>query len=167
MCLVCINFDGYSLFVTTLFPYCWCFHNIWFLLMGLCLICMNFDGYPQFVFYLLIYWCIHVVVFLFIDEFVSNLYNIWWVYRYVTIDENHGKKLYYYYVLSERNPSKDPVVLWLNGGPGCSSFDGFVYEHGMVYLVFLCLSARQHAISIWLIIHLFQNHNPVIKRIDV
>ncbi|KVG98785.1 Peptidase S10, serine carboxypeptidase, partial [Cynara cardunculus var. scolymus] len=50
--------------------------------------------------------------------------------RYVTIDENHGKKLYYYYVLSERNPSQDPVVLWLNGGPGCSSFDGFVYEHG-------------------------------------
>ncbi|XP_076915996.1 serine carboxypeptidase 1-like [Bidens hawaiensis] len=49
---------------------------------------------------------------------------------YVTIDANHGKKLYYYFVLSERNPSQDPVVLWLNGGPVCSSFDGFVYEHG-------------------------------------
>ncbi|XP_010678976.2 serine carboxypeptidase-like 20 [Beta vulgaris subsp. vulgaris] len=49
---------------------------------------------------------------------------------YVTIDESHGKKLFYYFVESERNPSQDPVVLWLNGGPGCSSFDGFVYEHG-------------------------------------
>ncbi|KAL7599435.1 hypothetical protein Lser_V15G26919 [Lactuca serriola] len=49
---------------------------------------------------------------------------------YVTLDVIRGKKLYYYYVLSERDPSKDPVVLWLNGGPGCSSFDGFVYEHG-------------------------------------
>jgi len=48
----------------------------------------------------------------------------------VTIDENHGKKLFYYFVESERNPKEDPVVLWLNGGPGCSSFDGFVYEHG-------------------------------------
>ncbi|CAH1417948.1 unnamed protein product [Lactuca virosa] len=49
---------------------------------------------------------------------------------YVTLDVDHGKKLFYYYVLSERDPSKDPVVLWLNGGPGCSSFDGFVFEHG-------------------------------------
>ncbi|KAI4356289.1 hypothetical protein L6164_000321 [Bauhinia variegata] len=49
---------------------------------------------------------------------------------YVTIDESHGRNLYYYFVESESKPSQDPVVLWLNGGPGCSSFDGFVYEHG-------------------------------------
>ncbi|KAK9265555.1 hypothetical protein L1049_021561 [Liquidambar formosana] len=49
---------------------------------------------------------------------------------YVTIDGDPPKNLFYYLVVSERNPSKDPVVLWLNGGPGCSSFDGFVYEHG-------------------------------------
>ncbi|KAM7521897.1 hypothetical protein LguiA_011799 [Lonicera macranthoides] len=49
---------------------------------------------------------------------------------YVPIAGSEGRKLFYYFVLSERNPSEDPVVLWLNGGPGCSSFDGFVYEHG-------------------------------------
>ncbi|KAK3034149.1 hypothetical protein RJ639_033492 [Escallonia herrerae] len=50
---------------------------------------------------------------------------------YVTIDGKPSpKNLFYYFVSSERNPQLDPVVLWLNGGPGCSSFDGFVYEHG-------------------------------------
>ncbi|KAL9227498.1 hypothetical protein vseg_003181 [Gypsophila vaccaria] len=47
---------------------------------------------------------------------------------YVTIER--GRNLFYYFVESERDPAHDPVVLWLNGGPGCSSFDGFVYEHG-------------------------------------
>nr|AGV54426.1 serine carboxypeptidase-like protein [Phaseolus vulgaris] len=51
---------------------------------------------------------------------------------YISIDGNdeNGKRLFYYLVSSERSAEKDPVVLWLNGGPGCSSFDGFVYEHG-------------------------------------
>ncbi|KAH9610596.1 hypothetical protein KSS87_009841 [Heliosperma pusillum] len=54
---------------------------------------------------------------------------------YITIDGSTSKKspdkhLFYYFVESERNPQKDAVVLWLNGGPGCSSFDGFIYEHG-------------------------------------
>ncbi|EFJ40593.1 hypothetical protein VOLCADRAFT_108101 [Volvox carteri f. nagariensis] len=49
---------------------------------------------------------------------------------YVQVDEQRGRRLFYYFVESERDPANDPVVLWLNGGPGCSSFDGFVYEHG-------------------------------------
>ncbi|XP_021851854.1 serine carboxypeptidase-like 20 [Spinacia oleracea] len=55
---------------------------------------------------------------------------------YITLDEHRSnrstppKNLFYYFVESERRPEKDAVVLWLNGGPGCSSFDGFVYEHG-------------------------------------
>ncbi|CAN0859666.1 Serine carboxypeptidase-like 20 [Linum grandiflorum] len=46
---------------------------------------------------------------------------------YVNLEEE--KNMFYYFVASERNPKEDPLVLWLNGGPGCSSFDGFVYEH--------------------------------------
>nr|ABR16352.1 unknown [Picea sitchensis] len=49
---------------------------------------------------------------------------------YVTVGEVNGIELFYYFVKSERNPAKDPLLLWLTGGPGCSSFTGFAYELG-------------------------------------
>jgi len=37
------------------------------------------------------------------------------------------KSLYYVFFESQSDtPSDDPVVLWMNGGPGCSSFIGMV-----------------------------------------
>jgi carboxypeptidase C (cathepsin A) len=46
------------------------------------------------------------------------------------VDASATKHLHYWFVEAYNNPSTAPVVLWLNGGPGCSSLDGFLYEHG-------------------------------------
>ncbi|KAF8689257.1 hypothetical protein HU200_042048 [Digitaria exilis] len=49
---------------------------------------------------------------------------------YVEVDEEHGARLFYYFIESERNPAEDPLILWITGGPGCSALSGLLFEIG-------------------------------------
>ncbi|KAK9290715.1 hypothetical protein L1049_008889 [Liquidambar formosana] len=50
---------------------------------------------------------------------------------YVTVDEKQQRALFYYFAEAETDPATKPLVLWLNGGPGCSSVGvGSFCEHG-------------------------------------
>ncbi|VFQ86891.1 unnamed protein product [Cuscuta campestris] len=44
---------------------------------------------------------------------------------YVTVDPRAGRSLFYYLAESPHNSSAKPLVLWLTGGPGCTSLGFF------------------------------------------
>ncbi|KAL3745822.1 hypothetical protein ACJRO7_014864 [Eucalyptus globulus] len=49
---------------------------------------------------------------------------------YVGVGEDEVVQLFYYFVESDRSPSQDPLLLWIDGGPGCSSLAGFFFQNG-------------------------------------
>ncbi|EYU33073.1 hypothetical protein MIMGU_mgv1a022493mg, partial [Erythranthe guttata] len=40
---------------------------------------------------------------------------------YITVNESHGRALFYWFFPAQSQPINNPLLLWLNGGPGCSS----------------------------------------------
>lgn len=50
---------------------------------------------------------------------------------YVTVDEKNQRALFFYFAEAEKDAASKPLVLWLNGGPGCSSLGvGAFAENG-------------------------------------
>ena len=69
---------------------------------------------------------IHIVEDLFDGLYDKDIYS-----GYLKTDIE-GHELFYTFTPSQSNPEKDPILLWLNGGPGCSSLEGFISEIGPV-----------------------------------
>ena len=49
---------------------------------------------------------------------------------YFRLNRTNAAEMFYFYFRSRGEPSRDPVVLWMTGGPGCSSELAVFYENG-------------------------------------
>lgn len=49
---------------------------------------------------------------------------------YITVNQTEERALFYWFVESQNDPANDPVLLWLQGGPGCAGTYALFEEHG-------------------------------------
>lgn len=46
------------------------------------------------------------------------------------LNVSRSRRIFYWFVESEKEPDKDPLAIWFNGGPGASGLTGLLLEHG-------------------------------------
>ena len=71
----------------------------------------------------------HLVDDLFDGLYKKEIYSGYLTTKYPDIE------LFYTFTPSQSDPKKDPIILWLNGGPGCSSMAGFLEIIGPVKFI--------------------------------
>ncbi|ANB12082.1 carboxypeptidase C [Sugiyamaella lignohabitans] len=49
---------------------------------------------------------------------------------YINVGPSNEDHMFYWFFESRNKPQTDPVVLWLTGGPGCSSLEALFFENG-------------------------------------
>ncbi|TKR94728.1 hypothetical protein L596_008982 [Steinernema carpocapsae] len=76
------------------------------------------------------------------DDLVTSIPGLLWNITFKTYSgyleagayDGHDGYMHYMLVESKNKPDTDPVVLWLQGGPGCSGFAGAFEEMGPFYV---------------------------------
>ncbi|GAB0095705.1 hypothetical protein DMENIID0001_111200 [Sergentomyia squamirostris] len=53
---------------------------------------------------------------------------------FLTVDKQYNSNLFFWYVKAQENSDEAPVIIWLAGGPGFTTFYAFFYENGPFYL---------------------------------
>lgn len=46
---------------------------------------------------------------------------------------NETQELFFWFFPSNNSAADDEIMIWLNGGPGCSSLEGFLQENGPIW----------------------------------
>lgn len=65
---------------------------------------------------------------------------------YVTVNETHGRALFYWFFEATTNPHNKPLLLWLNGG-------NYQTTHKYIYF-------NSHKLSFSIILHFFMYAHP-------
>ncbi|XP_047340255.1 serine carboxypeptidase-like [Impatiens glandulifera] len=65
----------------------------------------------------------------------TSIRNLGHYAGYYRLPHSRDARMFYYFFESRRGLRNDPVVIWLNGGPGASSSIGLFYENGPYQII--------------------------------